>query len=149
MVSTGSVPDTNHCHLSPTRLFSVVFEPRLEKRKLGQIDLACFDRGRPGRLCSILRPRAVWYHGVFAPNSHHRARVTLAKRGKGNKAKAPDARRTPGGHDLGAAPQARVFRFEIEFCEHSGGVGLVIHRESGPSKRRLSGAPCVRYVPRY
>lgn len=28
------------------------------------------------------------YHGVFAPNSSHRARVTPAKRGKGNKTKA-------------------------------------------------------------
>jgi hypothetical protein len=26
------------------------------------------------------------FHGVFAPNSAHRARVTPAKRGKGNKA---------------------------------------------------------------
>ena len=25
------------------------------------------------------------YHGIFAPNSRHRARVTPAKRGKGNK----------------------------------------------------------------
>ena len=27
------------------------------------------------------------YHGVFAPNSKHRALVTPAKRGKGNKSK--------------------------------------------------------------
>ncbi len=30
------------------------------------------------------------FHGVFAPNSAHRARVTPAKRGKGNKANAAD-----------------------------------------------------------
>jgi hypothetical protein len=31
------------------------------------------------------------FHGVFAPNSAHRARVTPAKRGKGNKANASEA----------------------------------------------------------
>jgi hypothetical protein len=31
------------------------------------------------------------FHGVFAPNSAHRARVTPAKRGKGNKARTADA----------------------------------------------------------
>ena len=30
------------------------------------------------------------FHGVFAPNSKHRAWVTPAKRGKGNKAKTPN-----------------------------------------------------------
>ncbi len=36
------------------------------------------------------------FHGVFAPNSKHRARVTPAKRGKGNKPKVPDEAQTPG-----------------------------------------------------
>ena len=31
------------------------------------------------------------FHGVFAPNSTHRALVTRAKRGKGNKRKLSDA----------------------------------------------------------
>ena len=30
------------------------------------------------------------FHGVFAPNSAHRAQVTLAKRGKGNKARTAE-----------------------------------------------------------
>ena len=30
------------------------------------------------------------FHGVFAPNSKHRAAVALAKRGKGNKPKVTD-----------------------------------------------------------
>jgi len=30
------------------------------------------------------------FHGVFAPNSKHRAAVTPAKRGKGNKPKVTD-----------------------------------------------------------
>ena len=35
------------------------------------------------------------FHGVFAPNSKHRARVTPAKRGKGNKAKVLEEPQTP------------------------------------------------------
>jgi hypothetical protein len=35
------------------------------------------------------------FHGVFAPNSKHRAWVTKAKRGKGKKANASDEQRTP------------------------------------------------------
>ena len=31
------------------------------------------------------------FHGVFAPNSAHRAQVTPAKRGKGNKVRTADA----------------------------------------------------------
>jgi len=36
----------------------------------------------------VPKPRAnlTRFHGVFAPNSAHRAQVTPAKRGKGNKA---------------------------------------------------------------
>ena len=30
------------------------------------------------------------FHGVFAPNSKYRSPVTLARRGKGNKTKAPN-----------------------------------------------------------
>jgi len=38
----------------------------------------------------VSKPRVnlIRFHGVFAPNSAHRARVTPAKRGKGNKASA-------------------------------------------------------------
>jgi len=35
------------------------------------------------------------FHGVFAPNSKHRALVTPDKRGKGNKARVPDEPPTP------------------------------------------------------
>jgi hypothetical protein len=35
------------------------------------------------------------FHGVFAPNSQHRARVTPARRGKGGKAKVSDEPQTP------------------------------------------------------
>ena len=41
----------------------------------------------------VPKPRVILprYDGVFAPNSKQRARVTLAKRGKGSKRKACDA----------------------------------------------------------
>ena len=54
------------------------------------------------------------FHGVFAPNSKHRASVTPAKRGKGAKPKASDEGQektpveTPGRHDLGAAAETRI-----------------------------------------
>ena len=70
------------------------------------------------------------FHGVFAPNSAHRAQVTPSKRGKGKKASTADATDAPApverraamagfcscktgihafhGNNLGAAPEARV-----------------------------------------
>jgi hypothetical protein len=45
------------------------------------------------RLAALVpRPRVnlTRFHGVFAPNSQYRARLTPARRGKGNKAKAAD-----------------------------------------------------------
>lgn len=68
------------------------------------------------------------FHGVFAPNSKHRALVTPAERGKGSKAKVSDEPQTPTerraamtgfcscktgipsihGHNLDATPQAGV-----------------------------------------
>ena len=44
-------------------------------------------------LALVPKPRVnlTRFHGVFAPNSAHRARVTPAKRGKGNKARASHA----------------------------------------------------------
>jgi hypothetical protein len=47
------------------------------------------------RLAALVpKPRVnlTCYHGVFAPNSSHRARVTPAKQSKGNQTKAPDER---------------------------------------------------------
>lgn len=38
------------------------------------------------------------FHGVFAPNSKHRALVAPAKRGKGSKAEVSDEPPTPAEH---------------------------------------------------
>lgn len=54
------------------------------------------------------------FHGEFAPNSHHRARITPARNGKGNKTKVPDEpptaaeRRAPRRDSLGAEPEAHL-----------------------------------------
>ena len=53
------------------------------------------------RLAALVpRPRVnlTRFHGVFAPNSKHRALVTPAKRGKGNKAEVSDEPPTPAEH---------------------------------------------------
>jgi hypothetical protein len=79
------------------------------------------------------------YHGVFAPNSSHRARVTPAKRGKGNKLKAPDEPQdqTPTERRAAMTPDhvrgrlwaqrlKRVFNIDIETCSKCGGAVKVI-----------------------
>jgi hypothetical protein len=71
------------------------------------------------------------FHGVFAPNSQYRARVTPARRGKGNKARTADH-----GQDQAPAEQRaamtwaqrlkRVFGIGIETCRECGGTVKVI-----------------------
>lgn len=71
------------------------------------------------------------FHGVFAPNSHYRARVTPAKRGRGGQ---PDAKEDP----QGPTPAERrasmtwaqrpkgVFGIDIETCPACGGAVRII-----------------------
>ena len=71
------------------------------------------------------------FHGVFAPNSKHRASVTPAKWGKGNKPKAVDdpQERTPAERRASmswAQRLKRVFKFDIETCRECGGAVKVI-----------------------
>jgi len=66
---------------------------------------------------------------VFAHNSQHRARVTPAKRGKGNKAKAWDEPQTPAERRASmtwAQRLKRVFNIDIETCTECGGSVKVI-----------------------
>ncbi|SJF08871.1 transposase [Shigella sonnei] len=60
------------------------------------------------------------FHGVFAPNSRHRALVTPAKRGRGNKVRVADEPATP------AQRLKRVFNIDIETCSGCGGAMKVI-----------------------
>ena len=71
------------------------------------------------------------FHGVFAPNSKHRALVTPGKRGKGRKIRAsddtqdksPEARR---GSMNWAQRIKRVFNIDVERCDQCGGKIKVI-----------------------
>jgi hypothetical protein len=68
---------------------------------------------------------------VFAPNSKHRASVTPAKRGKGNKPKAVDdpQERIPAERRASmswAQRLKRVFNIDIETCRECGGAVKVI-----------------------
>jgi hypothetical protein len=71
------------------------------------------------------------FHGVFAPNSAHRAQVTPAKRGKGNKARTADvAQDTTPAERRAAMTWAqrlkRVFNIDIETCNSCGGAVKII-----------------------
>ena len=66
------------------------------------------------------------FHGVFAPNSAHRAQVTPSKRGKGNKARTADASEDPTPAERRATMTwaqrlKRVFNIDIEICKSCGG----------------------------
>ena len=72
------------------------------------------------------------FHGVFAPNSAHRARVTPAKRGKGNnKVRSADAPEHTAPAERRAAMSwaqrlKRVFNIDIDTCKSCGGQVKVI-----------------------
>ena len=71
------------------------------------------------------------FHGVFAPNSKHRALVTPAKRGKGNKHTVTDEdqEQTPVERRASmtwAQRLKRVFNIDIETCSECGGTMKVI-----------------------
>jgi hypothetical protein len=71
------------------------------------------------------------YHGVFAPNSAHRSQVTPARRGRGNKPKAPaeEQQTTPGERHAAMSWAQRlkcVFNIEIQTCSQCGGAVKVI-----------------------
>ena len=71
------------------------------------------------------------YHGVFAPNSQHRALVTPGKRGKGNKTQDADETQEQTPFERRAAMTwaqrlKRVFNIDIEVCRQCGGPVKVI-----------------------
>jgi ribosomal protein S27E len=71
------------------------------------------------------------FHGVFAPNSKHRAEVTPAKRGKGKKTKAANDKQdqTPAERHAAmtwAQRLKRVFNIDIETCCECGGEVRII-----------------------
>lgn len=69
------------------------------------------------------------FHGVFAPNSRHRALVTPAKRGRGKKVMVTGEPPTPAERRAAmnwAQRLKRVFNFDIETCSACGGAVKVI-----------------------
>ncbi len=71
------------------------------------------------------------FHGVFAPNSKHRAWVTPSKRGKGNKSTATDETQDQTPIERRAAMTwaqrlKRVLNIDIETCHECGGTMKVI-----------------------
>lgn len=84
------------------------------------------------RLAALVpRPRVnlTRFHGVFAPNSQHRAMVTRRKGGKGSKARVTDEPPTPVQRRASmtwAQRLRRVFNIDIETCGVCGGAMRVI-----------------------
>jgi hypothetical protein len=86
------------------------------------------------RLVALVpKPRVslIRFHGVFAPNSAHRAQVMAAKRGKGNKIRTADAPEasTPAERRSAmtrAQRLKRVFNIDIETCNSCGGHVKII-----------------------
>ena len=69
------------------------------------------------------------FHGVFAPNSRHRALVTQAKRGRGKKAMVTGESPWPAERRAAmtwAQRLKRVFNIDIETCSVCGGGVKVI-----------------------
>jgi len=78
------------------------------------------------------------YHGVLAPNSKYRARVTPAKRGQGRKIKPPDETpdQTAAEHRASmtwAMRLKRVFHIDIETCRECGGDVRIIASIEDPA----------------
>jgi hypothetical protein len=93
------------------------------------------------RLVALVpRPRVnlTRFHGVFAPNSKYRARVTPAKRGRRKKIVAPNETReqTPAEQRYSmtwAKRLKRVFNIDIEACSKCGGEVKIIASIEDPT----------------
>jgi len=71
------------------------------------------------------------FHGVFAPNSKYRARVTPAKRGRGGQAVATTEAEQPTAAERRASMTwaqrlKRVFNIDIEICPTCGGSARIV-----------------------
>jgi hypothetical protein len=76
------------------------------------------------------------FHGVFAPNSKHRAQVTPAKRGKATMPRSLDEDQTPAERRVAmtwAQRLKRVFSIDIETCEKCGGAVRIIASIEDPA----------------
>jgi len=80
------------------------------------------------RLAALVPPprlNLTRFHGVFAPNSRYRARITPARRGRGAKPTKPTEDRTPAEQRSAmhwAKRLKRVFEIDVETCPNCGGT---------------------------
>jgi hypothetical protein len=67
------------------------------------------------------------FHGVFAPNSKYRARVTTAKRGKGSQKVAEEGQdeKTPAQRHVAMTWAQRLKRVFILMCKPAVSVGVL------------------------
>ena len=77
---------------------------------------------------SLPKPRVnlTRYHGVFAPNSAHRAQVTKAGRGRGARRSEDSTPAEQRAAMSGAQRLKRVFNIDIETCSVCGGALRII-----------------------
>ena len=88
------------------------------------------------RLAALVpRPRVnlTRFHGIFAPNSRWRARITPARRGKRRSADEQTTEPEQRHARHKAQRLKRVFRIDIETCEHCGGAVKIIASIEDPA----------------
>ena len=125
----GDLLPLPECHLEDDRN-----EVRLGRVVFAQIAIGARAGGVEISLAALVpKPRVnlTRFHGVFAPNSKHRALVTPAKRGKGSKSKgaAVQDEKTPVQRHAAmtwAQRLKRVFNIDVETCRVCGGTAKVI-----------------------
>jgi hypothetical protein len=86
---------------------------------------------RPAALVPKPRVNLTRFHGVFAPNSRYRARVTPVKRGKGSPCRSTQDSQQPTPTERRASMSwvqrlKRVFNIDIETCQDCGGAVRII-----------------------
>jgi hypothetical protein len=81
----------------------------------------------------VPKPRVILtrFHGVFAPNSRYRGRVTKAKRGRGGRRPSRGDQKAPTPAERRASMTwaqrlKRVFHIDIETCRQCGGTVRII-----------------------
>ncbi len=98
------------------------------------------------RLAALVPPprlNLTRFHGVFAPNSQYRARITPARRGRGARSAKParEKDRTPAEQQAAmrwAQRLKRVFQIDVETCPSCGGsVKIIASIEDPPVIERI------------
>jgi hypothetical protein len=99
------------------------------------------------RLAALVPPprlNQARFHGVFAPNSPYRARITPARRGRCGKPKrpepAPSENRTPAEQRVEmrwAQRLKHVFRIDVETCPRCGGAVQIIASIEDPPAQAM------------